>query len=47
MAKSWNIVVHHYDEVDAEIVVGILKRDLLDSGHYRDAIVHMLRTNST
>ena len=28
MGKFRNIVVHHYDKVDAEIVVGILKKDL-------------------
>ena len=30
MGKIRNIVVHHYDTIDAEIVVGILKRDLND-----------------
>ena len=28
MAKFRNIVVHHYDKVDAEIVVGILKKNI-------------------
>ena len=35
MAKFRNIVVHHYDKVDAEIVVGILKKDLKDFMNYQ------------
>ena len=34
MAKFRNIVVHH-DKVDAEIVVGILKKDLKDFMDYK------------
>jgi len=44
MAKFRNIVVHHYDKVDAEIVVGILKKDLKDLSGFRDAIVSFLKT---
>jgi uncharacterized protein YutE (UPF0331/DUF86 family) len=44
MAKFRNIVVHHYDKVDAEIVVGILKKDLKDFTGYRDAIVNFLKS---
>ena len=43
MAKFRNIVVHHYDEVDAEIVIGILKKDLRDFESYKDAIVSFLK----
>jgi len=46
MAKFRNIVVHHYDKVDAEIVVGILKKDLKDFRGYRDAIVNFLKSNN-
>ena len=46
MAKFRNIVVHHYDKVDAEIVVGILKRDLKDFKGYRDAIVNFLQSDN-
>jgi uncharacterized protein YutE (UPF0331/DUF86 family) len=46
MAKFRNIVVHHYDKVDAEIVVGILKRDLKDFKGYRDAIVNFLKSDN-
>ena len=35
MAKFRNIVVRHYDKVDAEIVVGILKKDLKDFMDYK------------
>ena len=46
MAKFRNIVVHHYDKVDAEIVVGILKKDLKDFTGYRDAIVNFLKSDN-
>lgn len=46
MAKFRNIVVHHYDSVDAEIVVGILKRDLKDFMSYKDAIISFLKSES-
>ena len=44
MAKFRNIVVHHYDKVDVEIVVGILKKDLKDLTGFRDAIVSFLKS---
>ena len=44
MAKFRNIVVHHYDKVDAEIVVGILKRDLKDFMSYKDAVITFLKS---
>ena len=44
MAKLRNIVVHHYDKVDAEIVVGILKKDLKDLTGFRDAIVSFIKS---
>ena len=46
MAKFRNIVVHHYDRVDAEIVVGILKKDLGDFTSYKDAIVSFLKSEA-
>ena len=46
MAKFRNIVVHHYDKVDAEIVIGILKKDLRDFESYKDAIVSFLKSDS-
>jgi len=42
MAKFRNIVVHHYDTIDAEIVVGILKRDLKDFSGFQAAIIALL-----
>jgi uncharacterized protein YutE (UPF0331/DUF86 family) len=46
MAKFRNIVVHHYGKVDAEIVVGILKKDLKDFMDYKDTIVKFLKSES-
>jgi len=45
MAKFRNIVVHHYDKVDAVIVVNILKRYIRDFRDYRNAIVKSLEKN--
>ena len=45
-AKFRNIVVHHYDRVDAEIVVGILKKDLSDFTSYKDTIVGFLKSEA-
>lgn len=42
MAKFRNVVVHHYDSIDAEIVVGILKRDLKDFSGFQAAVVALL-----
>lgn len=46
MAKFRNVVVHHYDKVDAEIVVGILKKDLKDFMNYKDTIVGFLKSET-
>jgi len=46
MTKFRNIIVHHYDSVDAEIVVGILKRDLKDFMGYKDAIISFLKSEN-
>ena len=43
MARFRNIVVHNYDEVDASIVVNILKRHLDDFLTYKNAIINMLK----
>jgi uncharacterized protein YutE (UPF0331/DUF86 family) len=43
MAKFRNVVVHQYEQVDAEIVVLILKRHLADFDHFRDAVVLYLK----
>ena len=44
IAKFRNIVVHHYDKVDPEIVVTILRKHLDDFLSYKDAIIDMLKT---
>ncbi len=47
MAKFRNIIVHHYDKVDAEIVVGILKKNLNDFVDYKNAVIKLLKKNRT
>jgi uncharacterized protein YutE (UPF0331/DUF86 family) len=42
MAKFRNVVVHHYDAIDAEIVVGILRRDLNGFSGFQAAVVALL-----
>ncbi len=42
MAKFRNVVVHQYEEVNAEIVLFILKRHLGDFLKYKDAILRFL-----
>jgi len=46
VAKFRNIIVHHYDKVDTEIVAGILKKDLNDFLTYKDANIKILKYNS-
>ena len=46
MAKFRNIVVHHYDNVDVEIVVVILKKDLKDFMIYKDTIISFLKSEN-
>ena len=43
MAKFRNIVVHNYGNIDASIVVNILKRHLDDFLTYKNAIINMLK----
>jgi len=47
IAKFRNIVVHHYDKVDAEIVTAILKNDLGDFVNYKKAIIQFLEKDKT
>ena len=43
MAKFRNIVVYHYDKVDAEIVIGILRNNLGDFVAFKDAILKAIK----
>ena len=43
MAKFRNVVVHDYDRVDAEIVIGILRINLDDFNKFKDAVVSFLK----
>ena len=47
IAKFRNIVVHHYDKVDAEIVAAILQNDLADFVRYKEAIIQFIEKNKT
>jgi uncharacterized protein YutE (UPF0331/DUF86 family) len=44
MAKFRNVVVHQYDEVDAEIVVSILRKDLEVFTDFRNQILSHLKS---
>lgn len=44
MAKFRNVVVHQYDKVDAEIVVGILQKHLSDFIDYKETIIKLIKT---
>jgi len=44
MAKFRNLIVHNYDKVDAEIVVGILKKNIADFDAFKAAVVEFLET---
>ena len=43
MAKFRNVVVHDYDRVDEEIVIGILRKNLDDFIKFKDAIVNFIK----
>lgn len=44
MAKFRNLIVHNYDKIDAEIVVGILKKNISDFDAFKTALVKFLKT---
>jgi uncharacterized protein YutE (UPF0331/DUF86 family) len=44
MAKFRNIVVHSYDNIDGEIVVGILKNDLQDFMAFKEFVIGFLKS---
>ena len=43
MAKFRNVVIHDYDRVDENIVVGILRENLDDFSKFKDAIVSFIK----
>lgn len=47
IAKFRNIVVHHYDKVDAEIVTAFLKNDLADFVSYKKALIQFIEKDKT
>ncbi len=46
MAKFRNVVVHQYEGIDAEIVISILTKRLVEFELYRDAILAYLHNRS-
>ena len=42
MAKFRNLIVHNYDKIDAEIMVGIIKKSLVDFDAFKKAVVKFL-----
>ena len=46
MAKFRNIVVHDYDKIDTEIVIGALRRGLDDFLGYKQAVVEIVKPNT-
>ena len=43
MAKFRNVVVHDYDRIDGEIVIGILRNNIDDFLGFKDAVVNFIR----
>lgn len=44
MSKFRNILVHQYEQIDAEIIVTILKKYLGDFDRFKEAILEYLKT---
>jgi uncharacterized protein YutE (UPF0331/DUF86 family) len=44
MVRFRNIVVHDYERIDPEIVVGILHKHLSDFSHFNNTIVNFIKT---
>lgn len=47
MAQFRNIIVHQYDKIDSEIVIGILQRDINDFIAYKEAIINYLKNSNS
>jgi uncharacterized protein YutE (UPF0331/DUF86 family) len=45
MARCRNLIVHRYDRIDAEIIVGILKKNLGDFTRFKDAVLAFLEAD--
>jgi len=43
ISKFRNVIVHHYDRVDAEIVVGIIRKKIDDFRMFKDKIVNFVQ----
>jgi len=42
ICKFRNIIVHHYDRIEPEIVVSILRKDIDDFLEFKNVIVNLL-----
>ncbi|MDZ7696014.1 MAG: DUF86 domain-containing protein [Deltaproteobacteria bacterium] len=47
MARFRNIVVHDYEKIDPEIVVGILRNNLQDFEKFKESIISYLKKSNT
>ncbi|NCO60278.1 MAG: antitoxin [Deltaproteobacteria bacterium CG_4_8_14_3_um_filter_51_11] len=45
MAKFRNLIVHNYDKIDADIIVGILKKNLPDFDSFKTAVAAAIIKN--
>jgi uncharacterized protein YutE (UPF0331/DUF86 family) len=43
ISKFRNVIVHNYDRVDAEVVVGILRKRMNDFNRFKDAVLNWLK----
>lgn len=43
ISKFRNIIVHHYDHIDPEMVISILRKDLNDLLDYKNAVINTLK----
>ena len=47
MSKFRNLLVHHYDKIDPEIIIGILKKGLMDFEKFKKSILVFLEKQKT
>jgi uncharacterized protein YutE (UPF0331/DUF86 family) len=45
MVKFRNLIVHNYDKIEAEIIVGVLKKNLSDFEAFKMAVLPLLEAH--
>ena len=45
MARCRNLIVHRYDRIDGEIIVGILKKHMVDFTRFKQAVLTFLKAD--